>query len=351
MTDLIVCGNWIGKRGIFKAVVGEVRFLESLDAIGVSRYPLFIIVSYDLSSNTTGIPIKKSSYPKIMALDIKDFKRFDCEIRPYQMYHKGTVISDMDYMNSVISIKEKISRGVVYQVNLTNRFDFHIEKDLLSLAMDFYKKQPVPFFFCLRYEEFALISGSMELFISRNGNILKSMPIKGTSSDIKTLKNSLKDRAENLMITDMMRNDIGRVAKTGSISVPELFKIIKYRTLYQMHSTVVGISERNIDEIIYNAFPPASVTGAPKIKAVEVIDSLEPHPRGYYCGCAGFVMPNGNFTLSVLIRTAYGRGKQLSYFAGCGIVWDSDPEIELKEMYLKVKAFYPLSPYTFNAED
>lgn len=344
LADLIISGRWIGKSGLYRAISNDVRFLQYIDELSLSKYPVFLIVSYDISSDTTGISIKESAYPKIIALEIKDFKRFNFRASPYKVGFQRAVISDEDYEYKVIAIKEEISRGVIYQVNLTNRFDFMIQGDKMSFFADFYQNQPVPYFFYLIHEDFSLVSGSMELFLTRSVNVLKSMPIKGTSTDRKALSNSVKDKAENLMITDMMRNDIGRVSKIGSVSVPELFRITKYKTLYQMHSTVMGISDKAINEILHCTFPPSSVTGAPKIKAVEVIDSLEPHSRGYYCGCAGLWMPSGDFTLSVLIRTAYGRGNELSYFAGCGIVWDSDPKIELQEMYLKVRAFYPLSP-------
>jgi para-aminobenzoate synthetase component 1 len=174
-----------------------------------------------------------------------------------------------------------------------------------------------------------------------------SKPIKGTSKSLKFLQESEKDKAENLMITDMMRNDIGKIAQIGSIKVSELFKITKYKTLYQMHSTVEGNTESSLIEIIKATFPPASVTGAPKRKAVEIIDTLEPYFRSYYCGCAGLVKSETDFTLSVLIRTAIGMRDKLSYYAGCGIVWDSKPKKELNELYLKVKAFY-LMQKTFN---
>ncbi|MCX8026445.1 MAG: anthranilate synthase component I family protein [Thermodesulfovibrionales bacterium] len=344
MADLVLSGRWIGKKGLFKASVGSIRFLSSLDEIVITQNPIFLVVSYDISNLTTGIPIKTSGYPNIVSIEIKDLVGLRHSPMGYKINYKGSAVSDTGYKKAIDLIKQRISDGVIYQVNLTNKFDFEVDGDVLGLAVDFYQRQPVPYFFYLNHEGFTLISGSMELFLSRYGNVIKSMPIKGTSTNRKTLKQSTKDMAENLMITDMMRNDIGRVSEISSVSVPEIFKITKYKTLYQMHSTVVGICDKTINEILHCTFPPASVTGAPKIKAVEIIDSLEPHPRGYYCGCAGLVMPNGDFTLSVLIRTAYGKDNKISYFAGCGIVWDSDEDMELDEMYLKVRAFYPLYP-------
>jgi len=179
----------------------------------------------------------------------------------------------------------------------------------------------------------------MELFLQKEGNRIVSKPIKGTAKEEKRLKESAKDRAENLMILDMMRNDLSKIAEVGTVGVEELFKIERYSTIYQMHSTVSAQTSQSFENILLSTFPPASVTGAPKKKAVELIDLLEPHPRDYYCGCAGFRFGE-NFTLSVLIRTAFGFEDRLSYFAGSGIVYDSDEIKEWEETLSKVEAFF-----------
>ena len=191
----------------------------------------------------------------------------------------------------------------------------------------------MPYAFFLDLEDFYLISGSMELFLEKRGNKLVSKPIKGTAKRKKDLEKSQKDKAENLMITDMVRKDLSRVAMPGSVRVEELFKIERFKTLFQMHSSVVAQTRESLQNILKETFPPASVVGAPKRKAVEIIDLLEPHNREYYCGCAGLVSEE-DFTLSVLIRTAMGHGNRLSYYAGAGIVWDSVPEKEWQEVLL-----------------
>ena len=296
-----------------------------------------------MSNSISNTSIKQSGYPAILIIHIKDFERFIPNEKNFSIDFIGQSIDDCGYKERVIAIKEYISKGVIYQVNLTNRFDFTYKGDLLTLAHSFYKRQKVPYFFSIIGDEFSIISGSMELFLSKEGVIITSKPIKGTSADKNSLFNSDKDKAENLMITDMMRNDLGRIAKTGTVKTVELFNITSYKTLFHMHSTVQAVTNGAFNDIISNTFPPASVTGTPKIKALQIIDELEPHSRGYYCGCAGLVKTNGDFILSVLIRTAYGRGNFLSYYAGCGIVWDSIPEREVDEMYLKVKAFFRLN--------
>ncbi len=337
---LILWGKWLGKSGFYEAEIEDVKYYNSLSEIKNIEPVSFVVFSYDLSSETLDLNIKKSNFPSIIIVKIHKFKEVRKTLGNYKLVPVGKSLQDEEFIEGVLKVKNLIEHGTVYQINLTNRFDFDFSGESLSLFFNFYKTQPVPYAFYLKIDDLFIISGSMELFLEKEGNRIISKPIKGTSKERKSLERSLKDKAENLMITDMMRNDIGRISKIGSVKVPELFKITKYRTLYQMHSTVEGETDKNFVEILRAVFPPASVTGAPKIKAVEMIDILEPHPRGYYCGCAGLIKNETDFTLSVLIRTAVGFESNVSYYAGCGIVWDSVPEKELDELYLKVKAFY-----------
>ncbi|MDI1471879.1 MAG: anthranilate synthase component I family protein [Thermodesulfovibrio sp.] len=338
---LILSGEWFKKKGFYEAHIESVSFYNSLLDIGEIPALSFVVFSFDLSGETLNLNLKETEFPKIIVIKIKKIKKlFEVNKTPIFLKLKSQTLKNSDFKLGVLKIKNLIKEGTVYQINLTNRFDFYLSGDPLALFLNFYTNQPVPYGFYLDLDQFYIISGSMELFLEKKGFILKSKPIKGTSKNLNFLKLSEKDRAENLMITDMMRNDIGKIAQIGSVKVTELFKIKKYRTLYQMYSTVEGFSEKSIIDIIKATFPPASVTGAPKRKAVEMIDNLEPHARGYYCGCAGIVENETDFTLSVLIRTAVGKENHLSYYAGCGIVWDSNPEQELSELYLKVKAFY-----------
>ncbi|GAB6182928.1 chorismate-binding protein [Thermodesulfovibrio hydrogeniphilus] len=337
---LVLCGNWLGKEGFYEADIEYFRFYSSLDEIENIEPLSFAVFSYDLSGESLNLNIKKSKLPAVILLKIRNLRKIRQIKNSYTLKPLSSSMNDSDFIEGILKIKMLIEEGTVYQINLTNRFDFEFLGDSLSLFFNFYRSQPVPYAFYLRLDDFFLISGSMELFLERVGSIITSKPIKGTANTRKFLENSLKDKAENLMITDMMRNDIGRIAKIGSVTVPELFKITKYKTLYQMHSTVQAHTEKSLIEILKATFPPASVTGAPKRKAVQMIDTLESHPRSYYCGCAGLIKNETDFTLSVLIRTAVGYCSKLSYYAGCGIVWDSVPERELDELYLKMKAFY-----------
>ena len=343
MATLLLSGGWLSSEGLYEAKVREVHFLKNIDDLKIQGRG-FLLIAYDYGTSTLGVPLKMSPLPRIVYAEIE-------EVVPYRVNRRlsnpslellGFSLSREGFIKGVRKIKDYIAKGDVYQINLSSRLDFRLRGSPLDLFLEFFKRQPVPFGFFFEAEGFFVISGSMELFLKKEGNLLRSSPIKGTGRDPRLLAESPKERAENLMITDMMRNDIGRVAEVGSVKVEELFKVSPYRTLYQMHSTVVGRTDKSLPEIIKATFPPASVTGAPKRRAVEIINELEPHARGYYCGAGGLVDESGNFTLSVLIRTAYGVEDKLSYFAGCGIVWDSDPVKEWEELLLKTRAFYKL---------
>lgn len=259
-------------------------------------------------------------------------------------------MSKADFYQMVERARQYIAEGDIYQVNLSQRFEvpFKIPPELFLAKL--YQAQPVPFACCLDFGEFQLISGSMELFLQKNGQQLTTKPIKGTrkrggvaEEDLKLqqeLSESEKERAENLMIVDLMRNDLGRVCEFNSIRAKNLFKIEPYSTLFQMVSEVNGRLRGGvtIEDIIMNTFPPGSVTGAPKRRAMEIIDELEPHLRGPYCGAIGIFMPNGDFTLSVAIRVLAATEGVGTFWVGGGIMWDSVPEFEYEETLIKAQA-------------
>ncbi len=350
--ELILAGSWLSSRGFLKAKVKSVEFLDSIKELPENPGLCFILLSYSLSGETLRVSVKREGEIPLILIRIENLIPFD--YRPPSaviLKHIKNSLSDEEFIRGVRIVKDYIERGDIYQLNLTNRLDFHLIGRPRDLFFKFYRRQPVNFGFFLDLERFFLMSGSMELFLEKKGKIIRSKPIKGTGRSPEEILLSEKEKAENLMITDMMRNDIGRIAEVGSVRVEELFRVERFKTLYHMHSSVVGRTDKGLKEILLNTFPPASVTGAPKKRAVEIIEEIEPHARTYYCGCAGLVFPNGDFRLSVLIRTAVGKGSLVSYYAGCGIVWDSDPERELREMYLKVKAFSDMEVKSFSCRE
>jgi aminodeoxychorismate synthase component I len=265
----------------------------------------------------------------------------------------GRCASNMDsreYVQIVERAKRYIESGDIYQANLSRRFEVEGQVDAAALLRRLFHVQHVPFGAYIDFGDFQLVSGSMELFLRKRGRALTTCPIKGTrgrghSREEDTIKKaellrSDKERAENLMIVDLMRNDLSRVCKKGSVRVNRLFDVETYATLHQLVSEVEGeVREgQGVSEIIRSVFPPGSVTGAPKKRALEIIDELEPHYRGPYCGALGIFYPDGDFTLSVGIRTAVVEPERTTFWTGSGIVWDSDPEAEFLETRLKAKA-------------
>jgi aminodeoxychorismate synthase component I len=259
-------------------------------------------------------------------------------------------ISRDEYISMVKYAKGYIKSGDIYQVNLSQRFIAPLKSPPLFYFFSLYDVQPVPFGCYIDFGGFQLISGSMELFLRKTGKKLVTKPIKGTKRRGFTdeedailraeLVSSEKERAENLMIVDLMRNDLGRVCRYGTVKVNKLFDIESYSTLHQMVSEIEGQLKDGIRicDIIKNTFPPGSVTGAPKRRALEIIDEIEPHLRGPYCGAFGIFSPNGDFTLSVAIRILVSKEEKGTFWVGGGIVWDSEPEKEYEETLVKARA-------------
>jgi len=254
------------------------------------------------------------------------------------------------YMRMVDRARSYIAQGDIYQVNLSQRFEIPFRIPVHGFIIELYKSQPVPFACYLDFGRFQLVSGSMELFLRKRGRQLVTRPIKGTRrrgltrEEDEALRSELlwseKERAENLMIVDLMRNDLGRICEFGSVQVNRLFEIEAYSTLYQMVSEVEGkLRDRvTVGDILRATFPPGSVTGAPKRRAMEIIDELEPHLRGPYCGAIGIFEPSGDFTLSVAIRVLVVERGRGAFWVGSGIVWDSVPEREYEETLIKSHA-------------
>jgi para-aminobenzoate synthetase component 1 len=198
----------------------------------------------------------------------------------------------------------------------------------------------------MNFEGFEICSSSPERFLSRSGDTAWSQPIKGTApksgglESARKLAASEKERAENLMIVDLVRNDLNRIAEKGTVKVTGLFEIQSFETVYQMVSTVECKTPEATDslELIKACFPMGSMTGAPKIAAMKAIDVFEEYKRGIYSGALGYFKPNGDFDLNVVISTAIIDGNKLVYPVGGAITSDSDPEEEWDETMLKAKA-------------
>ena len=255
--------------------------------------------------------------------------------------------TETEYGVKVEEIRRAIAAGCYYQANLTGKFSFPFPGDPFSLYARLRAIQPVKYGAFLRTDAGCILSQSPELFFRVRGKNIEVQPMKGTAARGRTeaednraaaaLKADPKNRAENVMIVDLMRNDLGKVCEIGSVHVPRLFEVHRLRTVLQMVSTVSGTLRpgATVSSLLRALFPCGSVTGAPKISAMRALRRLEISPRGVYTGAIGILLPGGDMTFSVAIRTATLRDGLAKAGAGGGIVWDSDPCEEYREACLK----------------
>lgn len=252
------------------------------------------------------------------------------------------------YLKAVGRVRDYIAAGDVYQINYTFHHRFHLTGDPVSFYRELRRRQPVSHGALLRGPDWHLLSLSPELFLEINEGCVSTRPMKGTARRGNTpaeddeiaawLRADEKSRAENLMITDLLRNDLSRIALVGSVRVPDLFTVESYPTVHQMTSTVEARLRpgTGFREVVNRLFPCGSITGAPKIRAMEIIRELETGPRGPYTGAVGMVTPTGDMRFNVAIRTLFvDAGGAGEMGIGSGIVHDSDPAAEYDECLLK----------------
>ncbi len=253
------------------------------------------------------------------------------------------------YAQAFARLQAYISAGDCYQVNLTFPIPVAAEADPATLYAALRAAGAVPHGVCLRLAGAEILSRSPELFFRVQNGQIETRPMKGTrprgatpqedAAQIAALLGSEKDRAENLMIVDLLRNDISRICATGSVRVPKLFSVESYQTVHQMISVITGalVEGVGLPEILQAMFPCGSVTGAPKLRAMEIIRELEPAPRGIYCGSIGWVSPAGDMEFNVAIRTLMRNAQGWRVNVGGGVVHDSRAEAEYEEALWKAR--------------
>lgn len=251
------------------------------------------------------------------------------------------------------AVQAYIQAGDCYQVNLAQRFEARYSGDEWQAFLRLTRANRAPFSAFLRLPDSALLSLSPERFLSLQQNVIETRPIKGTLPRLadaeadrlqaEKLAHSAKDRAENLMIVDLMRNDIGRVAEPGSVSVPELFVVEPFPAVHHLVSTVRARLPATLraTDLLRACFPGGSITGAPKIRAMEIIEELEPHRRNAWCGSIGYISLCGRMDSSITIRTLIAENSTLYCAAGGGLVADSDMQSEYEETFHKVNRILP----------
>ncbi len=251
-------------------------------------------------------------------------------------------------------IKHYIREGDCYQVNLAQRFEVGFSGDSWQAYKDLRTLNPAPYASYIKLPTGSVLSSSPERFLRVRDQQVETKPIKGTvrrsvfAYEDKALAVSLleseKDRAENLMIVDLLRNDISKTCDPGSVVVPKLFALETYASVHHLVSTITGhlAEDKHVLQLLRGCFPGGSITGAPKLRSMEIIEELEPHRRSIYCGSIGYIGFDGNMDSNICIRTLIQDGDRFCFYAGGGIVWDSDADKEYQECFDKVAALSKL---------
>ena len=255
------------------------------------------------------------------------------------------------YLEAVERVREYIFAGDIFQANLSQRLEAPLDEPAWELYKRLRAINPAPFAAYIETGEATIMSASPERFLRvSTDRTVETRPIKGTSPrgigpehDAalgQALIESEKDRAENLMIVDLLRNDLSRVCVPGTVRVPELFLLENYPTVHHLVSTVVGVLPPKADavDLLQASFPGGSITGAPKVRAMEIIAELEPSRRGVYCGSIGYLSVTGALDTNIVIRTYLALERRVYFSVGGGIVADSDPTAEYEETLTKARA-------------
>lgn len=317
--------------------------------LGILWVPKYLV---DLNKEHLHFVQGQSDRTSIEFIDYFMEEEIDQNFHPFPHVFKSR-ISKEEYIQNVSELKNEIQQGNIYEVNFCQ--EFYAENVDIQYPLDSYFKlnqlTRAPFSSFFAIDDFMIFCGSPERYLMRQGNKLVSEPIKGTSrrgtspEEDEMLKNQLlndpKERAENVMIVDLVRNDLSRVALPNSVNVEELFGIYTFETVHQMISRISCEVDPEVPfkDILKASFPMGSMTGAPKISAMKLIEKHESFKRGLYSGSIGYIKPNGDFDLNVVIRTLiYNKKNQnLSCSVGGAITNQSDPEKEYEECLVKVK--------------
>ncbi|MFZ2449365.1 MAG: aminodeoxychorismate synthase component I [Methylovulum miyakonense] len=323
---------------------------EQIAEMAVGIYPWAVVVDHQQRQSTlVAQGLDAQACQRLIA-------RFSVlpETQPHRPFAVlGEIQPNMDrayYAQAFQRIKQYLLEGDCYQVNLTQRFSAACVGDPWTAYQLLRQVNAAPFSAYLNFPEVRILSSSPERFLKLQNGKVETKPIKGTrprkadaaedAGQITVLENSQKDRAENLMIVDLLRNDIGKTCKKGSVKVPKLFAVESYATVHHLVSTVTGeLAEgQHALDLLRSCFPGGSITGAPKIRSMEVIEELEPHRRGVYCGSIAYIGFDGNMDSNIAIRTLVQSGDSIRFWAGGGIVNDSVLAEEYQECFDKAAA-------------
>lgn len=347
---------WNSSAGFFKVGIIGYDFKNRLEKLQSSnpsfldlpvtccfQPELLIQIENDQILSKTELPLE--FWNNIERIELPQSPNLACRWSPQ--------ISKEKYIDSVETIKNLIVEGETYEMNFCQAFSGKFESwDPIAAYFRLNEISPMPFSALFKAGEKWIVSASPERFIKKTGSQIIAQPIKGTirrgtteEEDFENknkLSNSEKEKAENLMITDLMRNDLAKVSKTGTVKVDELFGIYPLPRVFQMISTISSElkPEVTFEEIIQATFPMGSMTGAPKIRTMELIEELESFKREWFSGALGWIDEDGDFDFSVVIRSIIAdlNAKKLYFGVGSAVTFDSDPEQEFEECQLKAQA-------------
>jgi para-aminobenzoate synthetase component 1 len=356
--DLPFCGGAIGYFGYDLG-----RRLERLPSIAaadvdmpelaIGIYDWAVVVDHEKrSARLVGLgrdPRTFERWPSLLErLAAHGAAKADAPFRVLTRAH--STVSRDEYAEAFRRVQEHIRVGDCYQVNLTQRFEARADGDPWTAYLRLREINPAPFAAYLDFPDGRVLCSSPELFLRVAGDRVETKPIKGTrprAADrerdralAEALRTSAKDRAENVMIVDLLRNDLGKSCAPGSVRATKLFDVESFASVHQLVSTVEGRLAPGKDalDLLEGCFPGGSITGAPKVRAMQIIEELEPQRRGVYCGAIGYVGYDGNLSLNIAIRTLVQHGDSIYAWAGGGVVADSDVDAEYQESLDKAAA-------------
>ncbi|PKM12899.1 MAG: aminodeoxychorismate synthase, component I [Gammaproteobacteria bacterium HGW-Gammaproteobacteria-3] len=326
---------------------------ENIPQMAVGIYAWAVIVDH-LKRQSYLVGLLDDSQRKVLT---ERFSRLPKPCRNSSFQVTGSIEANMDrsrYAAAIGRIKHYLKEGDCYQINLAQRFSAPCQGDPWQAYLKLRKLNAAPFSAYLNMPGVQILSSSPERFLKVSGRLVETKPIKGTRprkknaakdfEQVRQLQNSKKDRAENVMIVDLLRNDISKTCQKGSVQVPELFAIESYATVHHLVSTVTGVLDagRHALDLLKSCFPGGSITGAPKVRAMQVIEELESHRRGVYCGAIGYIGFDGNMDTNIAIRTLVHSSGTIRFWAGGGIVNDSVMADEYQETFDKAAAMLAL---------
>lgn len=359
--DVPFCG---GALGAFSYDLGRRFETLPMDSLQDIKMPDMVVGIYDwalVHNQRNGevqlITLGADSVEKAESLYrwLSSLCQAAADIAPFKL--KSDWQSNMDkaqYQDKFNAVQAYLHSGDCYQVNLAQRFKAQYQGNEYDAYRRLLTQNQAPFSCFMRLPQGCILSISPERFLKLKDGLIETKPIKGTrprSADplhdqqlIESLQQAEKDQAENLMIVDLLRNDIGRVSQAGSVAVPKLFHIESFPAVHHLVSTVTGKLDQQFaaEDLLRACFPGGSITGAPKIRAMEIIDQLEPHRRSFYCGSIGFISADGNMDSNIAIRTLVCHQGQAYCWVGGGLVADSKVDEEYQETFDKVSKILPV---------